>query len=263
MSIPDTEAARTLGPDRRQQMLELIYRLGSVHVEELSEHFGISKVTVRADLDQLAERDLVARARGGAVSLPGQTMTAALSERSAQNKQVKRRIAQAAAELLRPNETIILDAGSTVYRLSRLITQGEGLTVVTPALNVATQLGGIPGVDVILVGGHLNPRDASVTGAMAEYNILEMPAHRAFLGAHGIDTYGDIVDVSQDVARVKRAMVRAANEVILLADSSKWGVAARSKVIEMSAITTVITDDGISDDARRAIEAAGAQLVLA
>jgi DeoR family transcriptional regulator of aga operon len=254
---------RPLSPERRQQMLELVHRAGHVQVNELSERFGVSKVTIRGDLDWLAEQNLVARARGGAVGVPGQALTAAFSERTALYKAEKQRIAKAAALLLEAGETILLDAGSTVYELSKLISAASGLTVVTPALNIATQLGGLPGVELIIVGGRLDPHTIATTGPTAEREIMEIRVHKLFLGAHGIDREGDVVDVSLEVARLKRAMIAVARQVILLADSSKWGRTGQARVVDLASVNTVITDSGLSAGARRAIRDAGVQLMLA
>jgi len=252
-----------LAPDRRQQILELIYQQGSAYVAQLSEKFSVSGVTIRGDLDWLAAHRLVGRARGGAVALPTQALAAAFSQRSVQNKEQKQRIARAALELLQPDETVVLDAGSTVYELSRLVSNGAGLTVVTPALNVAAQLVGLPGIELIIVGGRLDPHTLSTSGATAEQAILDIPAHRVFLGAHAVGTQGDVFDVSIEVARLKRAMVRAARHVILLADSSKWGSTGQARVAELSAIHTIVTDAGLPKTARRAVQAAGANLIVA
>lgn len=254
---------RPLSPDRRQQMLELVYRAGHVQVDELSDRFGVSKVTVRGDLDWLAERNLVTRARGGAVGVPGQALTAAFSERTALCKAEKQRIAKAAALLLGAEETILLDAGSTVYELSKLISAASGLTVVTPSLSIATQLGGLPGVELIIVGGRLDPHTIATTGPTAEREIMEIRAHKLFLAAHGIDREGDVVDVSLEVARLKRAMISVARQVILLADSTKWGRTGQARVVDLASVSTVISDPGLSTSARRAIRDAGVQLILA
>ena len=98
---------------------------------------------------------------------------------------------------------------------------------------------------------------------MAERDIADLPAHKVFLGAHAIDAAGDVVDVSLHIARLKRAMVRAARDVFLLADSSKWGVGGVAKVLPLAQVHTVVTDDGLSAEARREIEVAGVRLIVA
>ena len=188
---------------------------------------------------------------------------AAFTQRRTRNRDQKERIARAALSFFHTNETVIFDAGSTVHELGRLISDGAGSTVVTPALNIATQLGGLPGLELVIIGGKLDPRTFSATGSKAEEAILELPAHRVFLGADGVDEHGDVVDVSLDIARLKRAMVKSARQVILLADSTKWGLSGPVRVIDLSAIHTVITDTGLSRQARRAVYSAGVQLIVA
>ena len=231
-------------------------------MNRLSEQFGVSRVTIRSDLDWLADQQLLGRARGGAVALPTQAVAAAFTQRSSTNRDEKQRIAKAALSLFHPNETVIFDAGSTVYELSRLISNGADSTVVTPALNVATQLVGLPGLDLVIVGGKLDPRTVSASGPSAEQAIRDHPAHSVFLGAHGVDEHGEVVDVSVDVARLKRAMVSSARLVILLADSSKWTCAGPVRVVELSAMHIIISDTGLSRQARRSIRRAGVELIL-
>jgi DeoR family transcriptional regulator, aga operon transcriptional repressor len=258
----DPRSSRVLGPDRRQQILAIIHQEGSAQVDRLSEEFAVSRVTIRSDLDWLAEQQLVNRARGGAVALPTQAVAAAFTQRSSTNRDEKQRIAKAALSFFHPNETVILDAGSTVYELSRLISNGADSTVVTPALNVATQLVGLPALELVIVGGTLDPRTISAHGPSAEQAIHDHPAHRVFLGAHGVDDHGEVVDVSVDVARLKRAMVKSAREVILLADSSKWSCAGPVRVVELSAMHVIISDTGLPRQVRRSIKSAGVELVL-
>ncbi|GAA1310299.1 DeoR family transcriptional regulator [Planotetraspora silvatica] len=257
------EAAKLLSPDRRSQMLALITREGSVQVDELSEIFGVSKVTVRGDLDWLASRQLVTRARGGAVAMNAHALATGFSERAALNSDEKRRIARAAYETLGSNETIILDAGTTVFELSRILGQSSGLTVVTPALNVAAQVTNYADIELMVVGGRFDSQTMGSIGSIAERDVAELPAHRAFVGAHAIDSDFDVVDVSVEVARLKRAIASSAREVVLLADSSKWGRSGLAKVVRLTEVSMVITDSGIDDRIRGEMEDLGVKVVIA
>jgi DeoR/GlpR family transcriptional regulator of sugar metabolism len=253
-----------LPPQRRQAILDLTVRRGQVEVNDVSELFRISKVTARNDLDYLAKRNLVVRSRGGAVAALHQSLTASFSVRALQCQDEKRRIARAALGFIAPGETIILDAGSTVVELSNLISNPEELTVVTPALNIAMQLGSLPGVEVITVGGKLDAQTISNVGPIAEMQLQSVLAHKLFLGAYAIDPQGDLAEPQQEVAGLKRAMVKAARQVILLADSSKWNSrSARAKVVGLEAFHTVVTDSGLEDGVRRSMERSGIRVIVA
>ncbi len=255
---------RQLPPQRRQAILDLTVRHGQVEVNDLSRLFRISKVTARNDLDYLAKQNLVVRSRGGAVAALHQSLTASFSVRALQYQHQKRRIARAALSFIAPGETIILDAGSTVVELSKLISNPDELTVVTPALNIAMQLGSLPGVEVITVGGKLDAQTISNVGPIAEMQLQGVLAHKLFLGAYAIDPQGDLAEPHLEVAGLKRAMVKAARQVFLLADSSKWGSrSARAKVVGLEAFHTVITDPGIDDAVRRAMERRGINVIVA
>ena len=179
-------------PQRRQAILDLTVRHGQVEVNDLSRLFRISKVTARNDLDYLAKQNLVVRSRGGAVAALHQSLTASFSVRALQYQDQKRRIARAVLSFIAPGETIILDAGSTVVELSKLISNPDELTVVTPALNIAMQLGSLPGVEVITVGGKLDAQTISNVGPIAEMQLQGVLAHKLFLGAYAIDPQGDL-----------------------------------------------------------------------
>lgn len=256
---------RSLAPQRRQAILDLVVQNQRVDVAEISERFGVSRVTARGDLEYLAKQNLITRARGGAVASLDRSLASGFSERALLNREAKRRIAKAALEFLVPGETVILDAGTTLFELSSLISTPSELTVITPALNIAIQLGSLTGLDVVTVGGKLDRSTISSIGSEAERQLRDALAHKVFLGTHLIDEHGDVAEPSAEIAIMKRAMVQAARQVILLADSSKWSVTsqARAKVAPLSSVHTVITDSGISKAAQRAMKDWGVDVVIA
>jgi DeoR family transcriptional regulator of aga operon len=254
-----------LPSERRQTILEMTVRDGSIDVETISGHFRISNVTARSDLNFLASQYLVERTRGGAVAILQHSLAATFEQRSLLNRNEKRRIAKLASEMLAPDETIILDAGSTTAELCRYISSSMRLTIITPALNIATELGALSGLELLIVGGRLDSRTISCVGRIAEQQLQQCLAHKVFLGAHMIDADGDIADVSSDVADVKRAMVRVARQVILLADSRKWNsaVVGKNKVAPLNSVDVVVTDSGLKRSIRSAMERDGVRVAIA
>lgn len=252
-----------LAAERREQIALLLARQGVVRVGELSTTLGVSEVTVRNDLDEMAREGLLLRERGGAVTVSRTSLTIAFEQRASLNLDEKRRIGRAAAQLVKPRDTIILDAGTTVMEMAKSLNSVSPLTVVTNALNVTTVLGALPDVDVIQVGGSLSRDTISTVGAHAERTLGELVVSKAFLGTHAMDLVAGVTDTSIEIAQVKQAMIRAARQVILLADSSKWGQIAFAKVAPLRAIHTMVTDSNLTQEARIAIERMGIELILA
>ncbi|HSH77752.1 MAG TPA: DeoR/GlpR family DNA-binding transcription regulator [Herpetosiphonaceae bacterium] len=247
----------SLAAERRERIAELVMHKGAVHISELTQRYGVSEVTIRHDLDVLASQGVVVRERGGALANVQTTLAKAFEQRSDVNPEAKRRIGQRAAQLVKPGDTIIMDAGTTVMEMARHVRDVAPLTVITNALNVASQVGGLAGCHVILTGGSLSIETISTVGPLAERDFGELIVGKLFLGAHTVDLEAGIVDTSIEVARVKRAMIQAARETILLVDSSKWETHRReafARVAPLTAVHQIITDSGLPDDVRPAIE---------
>jgi DeoR/GlpR family transcriptional regulator of sugar metabolism len=254
---PASNGQPSLAAARRGRIAELVMQKGAVHISELTQLYGVSEVTIRHDLDVLASQGMVIRERGGALANVQTTLVKAFEQRSAVNPDAKRRIGQCAAQLVKPGDTIIMDAGTTVMEMARNLRDVAPLTVITNALNVASQVGVLPGCHVILTGGSLSIETISTVGPLAERDFSELIVGKLFLGAHTVDLEVGIVDTSIEVTRVKRAMIQAAREVILLVDSSKWATHRReafARVAPLSAVHQIITDSGIPDDVRPALE---------
>jgi len=251
-----------MSAQRRSRIGTLAARKGVVRTLELSRIFGVSLVTIRNDLDLLAQEGVLIRDRGGAVVNTNTALTTAFNQRAELSLDEKCRIGQVAARMVRPGDTIILDAGTTVMEMAKALVDVTPLTVVTNALNVAMQVGASRDVNVVLVGGSLNRDTISVIGPTASQHLADLMVQKVFLATHGMDEDG-LVDPSLEVAQVKRAMIQAARQVILLADSSKWRKAGFAKVVRLTAIHTVISDDKLPDEARALFVRLGIELILA
>src|SRR5439155_22894047 len=129
--------------------------------------------------------------------------------------------------------------------LARSLAHVTPLTVVTNALNIATQVGSLPGVNVVVVGGSLNEETISTYGPQAERSLNDLVVQKVFLGTHAMELEAGVTDTSIEIVQVKQAMVRAARRVILLADSSKWGCVAFAKVVPLSGVHTIVTDSNL------------------
>ncbi|CAN5482700.1 DeoR/GlpR family DNA-binding transcription regulator [soil metagenome] len=257
---------------RREQMLAIVEERGFAKVGELSRHFGISEVTVRADLDALAGLGAVQRVHGGAVSgaattgrSPGlespfeQSMLAASVE--------KARIGRTAAALVQSHQAIVLDVGTTTSAIAAALLERDdlqGVVVITNALNIALLLEPvIPRFTVVVTGGTVRPLQHSLVDPLAGVVFDRIRADLAFIGCSGVDAVSGITNVNLPEADLKRRMLEASARCIVVADSSKLGVTQQSRVAPIGEIETLVTGAEADAGQLRRLEAAGLRIVLA
>jgi DeoR family transcriptional regulator of aga operon len=248
--------------ERRDRIGALVQQQGVVRVAELSDLFDVSAVTIRNDLDAMDAEGRLQRNRGGAVAVASPSLIIAFEQRASVNLDAKRRIGRAAADLVCPHDRIILDSGTTVIEMAKCLYDHGPVTVVTNALNVATQVGVGTEVDVVVVGGSLHRANICTYGPQAERALADVVVHKAFIGTYAFDAEVGLTDLSFQLASVKQAMTRAARQVILLTDSSKWGTMGFAKVLPLSGVHTIVSDTGLSGAARSAMERLGIEVLL-
>lgn len=225
-----------------------------VQVSDLAEEFDVSTVTIRRDLDAMEADGLCTRKRGGAVRVnPGVTLEMPYDIKSHEMVEQKERIAKAALNLIEDGDTFLLDAGSTTYALTLLLNSMSRITVVTNDLKIAVKLAENPKIKLICTGGVARSAVYSLEGTLAESFIKDIKVDKTFLGADSIHADGVISNVNIEEVTIKKAMIRAADQIILLADSSKFNKAGFVKICDLSDIDILITDDGISDATREMI----------
>jgi DeoR family transcriptional regulator of aga operon len=233
--------------ERRAQMRAFVERTGFARVVDLSTAFGVSTVTVRSDLDALAEQGALRRIRGGAIASEG----AGLTERPFEEVQVeaveqKARIAAAAVDLVEPGMSIILDVGTTAAAIAQELLRRQHLrdvTVVTNGLSIALSLEpAIPRLQVIVTGGALRPLQHSLVAPLATVVLQQVHADIAFIGCNGVDAVAGVTNVNLPEAEIKRAMIASAAEVVVVADGSKIGRARLGLIGTARDIDMLITD---------------------
>jgi DeoR family transcriptional regulator of aga operon len=230
---------------RTQQILELVRESGFARNSELSKILGVSTVTIRQDIEALQKRGLLRKTYGGAAAVASGTTDSAFALRSAHMGEEKRKIGAAAAALVSPGETILIDAGSTTIEIARNLPENQDLTVITCALNVALEAGAKPGIQVILCGGLLNANTLSVIGHQVEHVLAEIDADRLFLATYSVDLRRGLGERNMAGAQVKRALIRAAREVVLVCDSTKFGAKASVITAPLGVVQRVVTGSGI------------------
>ena len=248
--------------ERRQHILSLVREQGRVLVDELSEKLQISSVTIRKDLDHLQSKELLVRTHGGALpAQPGALSDPSIKEKEILHHEEKEKIAKAAAAMVSEGQCVILDSGTTTTAIARALLAFRSVTVITNALNIATELAQSD-FEVILIGGTLRKNSMSLVGPLAEDVLQEMHADILFVGVDGFDTKFGLSTPSVHEARVNRAMVAAAEKVVAVCDSSKFNRRSLALIVNPSAIHHVITDRNLSPDDVQSIRDAGIELTL-
>lgn len=262
-SLTGPTRQRELGEARRQRILEWLREEGSARVRALAQAFDVSEVTIRQDLEKLEGDGHVVREHGGAYlkSVPQQVRALALHHLD--NMDAKRRIGRTAAGLVGDGETIILDSGSTATEVAAHLGGRRGLTVITNALNIALMLGVEPDIDIHMTGGQFKAPTLSLSGERSADFFRGLFVQKLFLATAAIDLTAGLTYPALSDIPVKRAMIDAAESVILVADSSKIGTRSFIALGGLDLIDTLVTDSGIRDADRAAIERAGVTIITA
>lgn len=249
---------------RRARILEIIEKEGQVFVEQLSNQFSVSQVTIRNDLGQLEHQNMLIRARGGAIKTnQGQVATdTPLSDKAKENFKQKQAIGKLASEMINDGETIILDSGTTTTEIARNLTKHKGLTIITNALNIATILSENESFNIFMPGGNLRHKSMSLAGVMAEESFKNFFCDKLFLGVDGFDTSYGLSTPNVEEAHLNQLMIKIAKKVIVVTDSSKFSHRRFAFIAPISRINTVITDPGISLDDINKIEKLNIQLLI-
>lgn len=252
-----------LAEQRRQKILELIQEEGSARVKQLSEIFGVSEPTIRQDLERLEADDYVVKSHGGAVLKTMQQQVLSVSLQHLENLDKKAIVGRKAAELIEDGDSIILDSGSTTTEIAKNLNGKQDLKIITNALNIALIVGGNPSFELMVTGGDFKAPTLSLTGDKAAAFFAQIHVDKLFLATGGISednalTYPGLSDLP-----VKRAMIDAASVVYLVADSTKFGKTSFASLGSIDQVDYLITDAGIPDAVRTALEGRGTKVILA
>ena len=250
---------------RRMVILSQLETNGQVSVNDLSESLGVSSVTIRNDLEQLEKKNMLLRARGGAMKI-AQThvgLDYPLSDKQKKHLPEKREIGKKAIELIEEGNTIILDSGSTTYEIAKNLGKFEELTVITNAINVVSLLAEQKKINVIVPGGTLRKNSLSLVGILAEKGFRNYFCDQLFLGVDGFDTSYGLSTPNIEEAHLNQIMIEMSKKVIVVADSSKFNRRGFAFIAPVTRIHTLITDKGISQEERSKLEALGIEVLIA
>ncbi len=254
-----------LARQRQERILEEVKLAGGARVSDLVDLLGVSDMTVRRDISTLASKGLVARVHGGATALSGRSADEpGFAVKSGLQTQEKGAIAAAAAALVQPGDSVALSAGTTTFAVAMQLRHIADLTVVTNSLPVAEVLheGAREDLTVVLTGGVRTPSDALV-GPVAVATLRTMHVDWLFLGVHGFDERAGFTTPNLVEAETNRALISSARQVVVTADSTKWGVVGLSSMARLDEVDVLVTDDGLNPEAARVLSARVGRLLLA
>lgn len=251
--------------ERQQAIADLLVRRGRLSVNELAGQYAVTTETVRRDLSLLERAGIVRRVHGGAVPaelLP--VLEVAVSDRDRANTDKKDRIVAAALVFLpQPGGSVLVDAGTTTARLAAVLPRDHSLTVVTNAVPVAGRLAGLASIELHLLPGRVRRTTQAAVGEETVAALSLLRTEVAFVGTNGLSLRHGLSTPDHSEAAAKRAMVRCAQRVVVLADSSKIGRENTVRFAEVEDVDVLVTDAGISDEDHAALTRRHVEVVVA
>jgi DeoR family glycerol-3-phosphate regulon repressor len=228
-------------PPRQNQIIELAKAQGRVLVERLADHFGVTPQTIRKDLNELCDKQLLQRTHGGAL-FPSGIANLEYEARKSMAAAEKEAIGRAAAAIIPDRASLFINIGTTTEAVSRALLEHDGLLVITNNINVANRMRVYPRIEVIIAGGVVRGSDGGIVGEAAVDFIEQFKVDFAVIGTSAIDRDGSLLDFDFREVKVAQAILANAHHAILVADSSKFERTAPVRIAHLSMVHTFITD---------------------
>ena len=252
--------------ERRNKIREIILKEKSVRVADLVRWFNVSEETIRRDLNELEKEGLVKKAYGGAILVEelqsAMMFIPPVQQRKVQFFQEKDIIGRRAAELVSDGSTVILDAGSTTWSVSKYLNKYEGITVVTNSVDIAQEFSKDDKVEVIVVGGKLVKKSMSLVGPQAEKAFRSYNADIVFFGVSGISLNKGFTSSDIYEAEVKRTMMFAARKRVIVADHSKFEKQGLITFADFKDIDVVVTSNLVDEELLKAVQDLGVEVIV-
>lgn len=244
----DPGTNKSLAHQRKIEILSDIEARETVSTINLAKKYNVSITTITRDLQELEKKGLILRIHGGATSIRGGGYEYPFLTRENRNLEEKRRIAAMAIETIREGDSILLDVGTTIHELAKLLITKTKITVIVTSIPIAQTLAAQPGIELILIGGKYRHSEFSMVGFIADLCLSNFYVDKAFIGAAGIHHKMGITEYSYEQAGTKKTLVAQSKQRIVLADHTKFEKIQLASVCPLSSIDKIITDDGLSED---------------
>lgn len=250
---------------RREQISRMLKERGSVQVPELSALFDVSTVTIRKDLRFLENHGTATRSYGGAILKENgiSDIEVTIEQKQILHAEEKSSIGAAAASLIQPGDSIILDSGSTTMQIASHLGDKENITVVTNGLNVVNELAKHEHLNVMFVGGTLRRKNMSFFGSHAMNALEDLHFDKLFLGVDGFHMERGVTTHFEPEALLNRLMCKVASEIIVVTDSSKFGHICLHKILEPEGISKIVTDHNIPAGYAEGLKRLGIDVIIA
>ncbi|MGQ9632287.1 MAG: DeoR/GlpR family DNA-binding transcription regulator [bacterium] len=250
--------------ERHDRIMKLIRERGRVKVSQLGRMFNVSEATIRSDLMKLERAGVLRRTHGGAISIGEDFAELSFKEKEGRNIEEKRRIANAAVRMIDDGDNIILDAGTTTLQIARALRGAErrNVRVITNSIYNALELIAAENIFVTIVGGDIRRHSRSIVGPLSLKTLEGLHANKLFLGTTGASLHKGLTSPNMIEAQTKHKMIEAANEVVLVADHTKFGNIAYAPFASFEEIDVVITGKELSNEFVEPLSRMGIKMVL-
>lgn len=227
---------------RKDKILEILKKNGTVRVTNLSKTLNVSEVTVRNYLTDMENKGLLTRVHGGAIFSYRPYYSMNLNQRLETNRHIKERIAKKAANLVKPNDTVMLNAGTTTLLAFRCLPYDYNLNIVTNSISIALEGSGNPNYNIVLLGGTINSKFQFTYGEDAIEILKKYHADKLILSVDGVDMQNGFSTYYAEETQLDKAMIEQSDSCIIVADNSKFGKNAFSKLYDLNVANYIVTD---------------------
>jgi len=248
--------------ERKSKILNSLKKYGKVKVCDLSKHYEVSEVTIRRDLQELEEDELIKRVHGGAILNDNTKFEPTFSEKIDKFYDEKESVGKLAASIIVDGDTIALDSGTTTLSIAKHIT-AKNITVLTNSVDVANELAKNRDVEVIVTGGKLRWKTRAMVGPVADNTIRNFRVDKAFIGTNGLCITNGLTTPNIIEANTKREMIKIAKQIIVVCDHTKFNSVSFAKIVELDNVDIIITDNQLDNELLIKFEEKGVKIMIA
>lgn len=249
--------------ERQEKILQLINEKKNIKTSDLISRFNVSNETIRRDLDYLESQGCLKKVYGGAILTKKLSWEPPIKERTLIKHKEKDAIAAECEKLINDDDFIFIDSGTTPLEAVKKLKNKKNLTIFTVSLPVANFVSSELDAACIVLGGTIRKKDKCLNGPLTEMMLENLHFEKAILSAGGIDNTMGLSDFDLNDSKVKSKVIDCVDEVIVVTDSSKFGVKALAQVGSLDKLSVIVTDSGIQDEWKEVITNSGVELIIA